>query len=83
MVIETVSLVIVIGILLYALPSFIAYCRGHQHLLWIILLNFFLGWTIIGWLGAFLWAVLKDEPPVDSKRVTRGCLLYTSDAADE
>jgi hypothetical protein len=31
-------------------------------------LNLLLGWTILGWLGAFLWAILS--PPVQAGKAT-------------
>ena len=30
----------------------------------ILLLNFFLGWTMIGWIVALVWAVKTDVPMV-------------------
>jgi hypothetical protein len=29
-----------------------------------VLLNFFLGWTVIGWVVALVWAVKTDAPMV-------------------
>lgn len=60
--------------LLYILPSLIAYCRGHKQSPAIILLNIFLGWTIIGWLIALLWSVLARAPRMNSGRRTRRTL---------
>jgi hypothetical protein len=40
------------------LPSIIAAARRHPKVLWIFLLNLFLGWTGIGWIGALVWSVL-------------------------
>jgi hypothetical protein len=42
--------------LLYFLPTVLATRRGH-HVLPILLLNFFLGWTVIGWFVMFFWAI--------------------------
>jgi hypothetical protein len=49
---------IIIGITLagYFFPSIIAVTRGHHNALAIFLLNLFLGWTGLGWLGALIWA---------------------------
>ena len=41
---------------LYFLPTILATRRGHD-VLPILLLNFFLGWTGIGWLILFIWAL--------------------------
>lgn len=47
---------------LWALPVIVAYGRGvfPRRLMAILLLTFFLSWTIIGWVFALLWAV--DSP---------------------
>lgn len=45
---------------MYFLPTLIALIRGKRDLLSIGLLNFFLGWTVIGWVVAFIWAVKTD-----------------------
>jgi Superinfection immunity protein len=52
------------GIVLYFLPSIIAAARSKRDLLSIFLLNFFLGWTAIGWIIALVWAVKTDIPQV-------------------
>ena len=49
---------------MYFLPSIIALARGKRDLLAIFLLNFFLAWTVIGWLVALIWAVKHDVPVV-------------------
>lgn len=49
----------------YFLPSLIASTRLHPNLNPIILLNVFLGWTLIGWVGALIWSVSK----IDSQAV--------------
>ena len=42
---------------LYFLPWIIAWRRRHHNTLAIFVLNFFLGWTIVGWVAALVWAV--------------------------
>lgn len=52
---------VLIGILaLYLLPSIIAFQRGKKNKLAILLLNIFLGWTLIGWVGSLVWSVMID-----------------------
>lgn len=41
---------------LFFLPTIIAAARSHQ-VMPIFLLNFFLGWTVIGWFIALIWSV--------------------------
>lgn len=45
---------------MYFLPSIIAMARSKRDTLAIFLLNFFLGWTVIGWIVALVWAAKHD-----------------------
>jgi hypothetical protein len=49
------------GFVMYFLPSIIAFARSPAA---IVLLNFFLGWTLIGWMVALVWAAKNDVPMV-------------------
>ncbi|WP_312723971.1 superinfection immunity protein [Stutzerimonas kunmingensis] len=40
----------------YFLPGLVAYKRDHQNAASIMLLNLFLGWTLLGWVGALVWS---------------------------
>jgi Superinfection immunity protein len=52
------TLAIVAGALcLYFLPWGIAAHRHHPNIVGIAVLNFFLGWSLIGWVIALIWAV--------------------------
>ncbi|HEU0196749.1 MAG TPA: superinfection immunity protein [Nevskiaceae bacterium] len=44
------------GLLVYCFPLLLALNRKHPHGAWIAVFDLFLGWTLIGWLGALLWA---------------------------
>jgi len=46
---------------LYFLPTILATRRGND-VVPILLLNFFLGWTGIGWLILFVWALCSYPP---------------------
>jgi hypothetical protein len=48
---------VLIGLAMYFLPSIIAAARGHHQLAPIIVINFFLGWTVIGWVIVLAWSV--------------------------
>ena len=50
------------GLVMYFLPSIIALARSKRDLLAIFLLNFFLGWSVIGWVVALVWAAKNDAP---------------------
>jgi hypothetical protein len=47
---------------MYFLPSIIALARNKRDIVAIVLLNFFLGWSVIGWVVALIWAVKHDAP---------------------
>jgi Superinfection immunity protein len=44
------------ALLLYFLPTFVAWNREHPSAFAIFLLNFLGGWTFIGWLIALIWS---------------------------
>ncbi|MBV8207850.1 MAG: superinfection immunity protein [Acidobacteria bacterium] len=50
------------GFVLYFLPAIVAFARGKGDALAILALNFFLGWTAIGWVIALIWALKADVP---------------------
>jgi len=50
------------GFVMYFLPSIIALARSKRDILAIFLLNLFLGWSIIGWIVALVWATKSDAP---------------------
>lgn len=54
---------------LFFMPTIIAIARGRSPL-GIFLLNFFLGWTIIGWCLAFIWS-LTGGPRIQYVHVYR------------
>ena len=56
-----VSLILILslaaaGFFLYFLPAVIAFNREHNQRVPILILNFFFGWTLLGWVGALIWA---------------------------
>ena len=54
LIIAPVVVVIMLG--LYFLPSVVAYARGHPSFVGILVLNLFLGWSLIGWVIALAWS---------------------------
>jgi len=48
-------------ILLYFLPSLITSINHHRNFLPILILNFTIGWTLIGWVAALIWAVYRER----------------------
>jgi hypothetical protein len=47
---------VLIGLLVYWLPTFVALSRRASSWASIAWVNFLLGWTLLGWLGALAWA---------------------------
>ena len=56
---------------LYFLPAIIAAVRHTHNTTGILLLNLFLGWTVIGWFVAFIMAICSAPYYVHYYR--RGC----------
>ena len=58
-----------IAVVVYILPTALAMYRDCRSVLWIGLINVFLGWTIFGWFVAIGWAargkvvILPPTPP--------------------
>jgi hypothetical protein len=56
---------VLIGFLLYWLPTFVARSRRVSSWVSIAWLNFLFGWTVLGWFAALAWAST-------AQRMTRG-----------
>lgn len=57
----TIIALIVAGAAIYFIPTMIAVFRGHKNQTAILVLNIFLGWALVGWVVALVWAVLSDQ----------------------
>jgi hypothetical protein len=61
--------------LLYWLPTIIAIVRHAPSALGVAALNFFFGWTVIGWFLALFWALAAGNSPhvivIENGRVVR------------
>lgn len=53
--------VVFISLVAYLLPAITAWYRSHHNAMAIGMLNLLLGWTVIGWIGALIWACTR--PP--------------------
>jgi hypothetical protein len=54
---------ILLLLFLYFIPAFVAGARGHQNATAIFVLNLFLGWSVLGWVIALVWAFTAVERP--------------------
>lgn len=50
-------LLLVWSALFYFIPAFVAWKRRHHQTMAIAALNLFAGWTVIGWIGSFIWSL--------------------------
>lgn len=48
-------------LILYALPCIVAANRKHANLGAITVLSILLGWTVLGWIGAMVWAFTRNR----------------------
>lgn len=58
---------VVVAALFYFPPTIVAWLRQHPNRVSILLLNLFLGWTVIGWIVALVWSAssIKRVAPVE------------------
>ncbi len=55
---------VVISFSIYLVPTFVADGRQHRRLLAIAVLNVLLGWTLLGWAAALVWACTSNVKPL-------------------
>ena len=60
---ETIVFIVMlfVGLLAYFIPTVVAQRRTHRNILAIFILNLFLGWTLLGWVGALVWACTSPK----------------------
>jgi hypothetical protein len=68
-------LVLCLLALLYFLPTIVAANRGHNIAL-ILVLNLFIGWTVIGWFVMLVWALVSCPPYYHVVHVPGACYYY-------
>lgn len=49
---------------LYMLPYILAKIRKKENASAIGILNLLAGWTVLGWIGALVWAAMNSEKPI-------------------
>jgi hypothetical protein len=50
---------VILGAVVFFLPTIIAAARHHKNTLAIFLVNILTGWSFIGWVIALVWSVKK------------------------
>ena len=58
---------VVVSVTIYLLPSWIASSRNHHQKWAIFALNLLLGWTFVGWVIAFVWALTAVNEALQRK----------------
>lgn len=60
---NTITVILLILIVaIYLLPTLMAFARDHPRRGAIALVNILFGWTLLGWLICFVWALLGSSP---------------------
>ncbi len=49
-------------VLCYFIPTIVALVRKHHNAGAICALNILLGWTVLGWIAAFVWSLTAVRP---------------------
>lgn len=55
------TLVFLGSVFVYFIPSLIARKKEHVHFVPILILNLFLGWSVLGWFAALIWVFTKTS----------------------
>ena len=50
---------VIVALLIYFLPSLVGHKKKNASAIFI--LNLFLGWTLLGWIAALVWALTNEE----------------------
>jgi hypothetical protein len=56
-----ITTILTIFFAIYFVPMIVAGVRHHHNRMAISVLNVFLGWTLIGWVVALVWACTRSE----------------------
>lgn len=55
-------IVLLILLVFYFIPTYIAFGRRHPQKVPILFLNLLAGWTVVGWVGALIWSLVVPQP---------------------
>ena len=61
-----------ITLAIYILPYLIAISRKHPHEEALMAFNLFLGWTLVGWWFALIWALIVPTPTTPAATAPKG-----------
>jgi len=60
---------ILLMLAIYLLPTLVAVIRDHHASAGVFLINLFLGWTLLGWLGSLIWAAIGPNNSVQNYKM--------------
>lgn len=74
-------------LVLYLIPSVIAYRRWHRNFKPIFVLNIFLGWTFLGWLVCLVWSLSsntqsKEVADNETQNIAKKFFLVSADTKE-
>lgn len=52
---------IIVLLVLYFLPTILAWARSAKGMDGVLIINLFLGWTFVGWVIALAWAAVSEK----------------------
>jgi len=63
-------LYLAIAVIIYFIPNWIAIARKHHNGTVIFVINLLFGWTVIGWIAAFIWSLtaVKQEASENTEK---------------
>ena len=61
-------LVITLSLAIYLAPAIVAWRRGVSGAGMIFVFNVLIGWTVLGWMAMFIWAMAGDTHPAEAYR---------------
>ena len=78
--IATIGLVLLAVFLIYFIPTFVAFRRGHPNRWTILVINLVFGGTGIGWFGSLIWALNAVHlSPAGSNGGESGLNIFAND----
>ena len=72
--------IVIVGLILFFIPSYVAFWRKHPNRWPILLINFVFGGTGLGWFGSLIWACSAvHKSPAGSDGGESGLNLFVND----
>ncbi len=69
-------ILIIAGVFIYFLPFFVARSNNKKNTAAIFALNLLAGWTFLGWVVAFVWALTKEDSTPETPTAAKPLVFY-------